>query len=164
MPSATDSHYSIVEGGQLGDVENEDYLACLVRFADGARGSITSSRVSVGDQCTYGATVRGTKGYVSWDFRRPGELVVSAGDTYLDQAASTLFVGPRHGELGAFQPGGGIAMGYDDLKVIEAMRLVTSIAEGKPVGATIADAVAMADVVDAMVESAAERRWVPVRT
>ena len=134
------------------------------RFADGTRGSITSSRVSVGDQCTYGATVRGTKGYVSWDFRRPGELVVSAGDTYLDQAASTLFVGPRHGELGAFQPGGGIAMGYDDLKVIEAMRLVTSIAEGKPRGATVADAVAMAEVVDAMVESAAERRWVPVRT
>jgi predicted dehydrogenase len=51
-------------------------------------------------------------------------------------------------------------MGYDDLKVIEAERLVRSIAEGKPHGATIHDALRAARIVDAMEESIAQRRWV----
>mgnify|MGYP007080655710 CR=1 FL=1 len=39
------------------------------------------------------------------------------------------------------QPGAGIAMGYDDLKVIEAHRLVTSIATGRPVLSEVGRAV-----------------------
>jgi predicted dehydrogenase len=160
VPSSVASHFATAAGGELGAVENEDYLGCLVRFADGARGTIESSRVSVGDQCTYGFTIHGTQGSVSWDFRRLGELVISSGTEYLNQTTTTLFVGPGHGELGAFQPGAGIAMGYDDLKVIEAHRFLTSIAEGKPSGATIADAVAMSTVLDALSESASSQRWV----
>jgi predicted dehydrogenase len=160
--SGPGSHFAIAEGSELGAVENEDYLGGLVRFANGARGSIRSSRVSVGDQCRYGFTVHGTRGFVGWDFRRLGELVISAGSDYLDQAASTLYVGPDHGEFGAFQPGAGIAMGYDDLKVVEAAQFLTAIADGTPRGATLADAVATAAVLDSLSESAAARRWVPV--
>ena len=69
---------------------------------------------------------------------------------------------PAHGDLAAFQPGAGMTMGYDDLKVIEAERLVRSIATGKPVGATIEDAVYTAGLIDAMVLSYGERRWVEV--
>jgi predicted dehydrogenase len=164
VPSGAGSHFAIAEGNELGAVENEDYLGCLVRFDGGARGSVRSSRVSVGDQCTYGFTVHGTKGFVSWDFRRPGELVISAGGEYLNQTASTLFVGPGHGELAAFQPGAGIAMGYDDLKVVEAAHFLASIADGKPRGPGVADAVASAVALDAMAESALTRRWVTLRT
>ena len=56
---------------------------------------------------------------------------MSVGTAYQNQSVSTVFVGPGHGELAAFQPGAGIAMGYDDLKVIEAARFLSSIAEGK---------------------------------
>jgi predicted dehydrogenase len=162
LPSGTGSHYSITEGGERGDVENEDYLGCLLRFVSGARGSLESSRVSVGDQCTYGFTVHGTKGSLTWDFRRMGELSVSSGDAYLDQPTTTIFVGPAHGDFGHFQPGAAIAMGYDDLKVMEAARFLTSIADAKPIGPTIADALAMARVLDAIEESAASRAWVQV--
>jgi predicted dehydrogenase len=163
MPFGTGSHYSITEDGERGDVENEDYLGCLLRFASGARGSLESSRVSVGDQCTYGFTVHGTKGSLTWDFRRMGELLVSTGEAYLNQPTTTLFVGPSHGDFANFQPGAAIAMGYDDLKVIEAANFLTSIADGKPTGPTIADALAMARVLDAIEESAASRAWVEVR-
>ena len=54
-------------------------------------------------------------------------------------------------------------MSYDDLKVIEAHRLVRSIATGTPEGATITDALRAARLVDAMAESARERRWVDTR-
>ncbi|MDT4972506.1 MAG: hypothetical protein QOG22_2649, partial [Pseudonocardiales bacterium] len=51
-----------------------------------------------------------------------------------------------------------------DLKVIEASRFLQSIADGTPHGATIADAVRAAQVLDAIVESAAHARWVSVVT
>jgi predicted dehydrogenase len=143
-------------------VENEDYLGCLLRFAGGARGTLEASRVSVGEQNNYGFEIHGTKGRLSWDFRRMGELGVSLGEAYQNQSVSTVLAGPGHGEYGAFQPGAGIAMGYDDLKVIEAARFVRSVAEAKPHGATIDDAVASATVLDAVASSVRTGAWVGV--
>jgi hypothetical protein len=50
-------------------------------------------------------------------------------------------------------------MGYDDLKVVEAERLVRSISTGQPAGATIFDAVVAAELVDAMLASARDGCW-----
>jgi predicted dehydrogenase len=154
------SHFARGGDGPLLDVENEDYVAALLRFADGSRGMLESSRAAVGEQCTYGIEVHGTKGALSWDFRRMGELRLCLDQDYQNASFTTTYVTPGEGELGAFQPGSGIAMGYDDLKVIEARRLVQSIAEGKPYGATIHDALVAARTVDAMTRSADERTWV----
>jgi predicted dehydrogenase len=156
------SHFARGGEGPRLPVENEDYVSALLRFADGSRGILESSRVAVGDQNAYTLDVHGTAGALSWDFRRMGELRVCLDQDFQDASYTTLHVTPAQGELGAFQPGGGIAMSFDDLKVIEAHRLVRSIAEGGPVGATIADAVAAARTVEAMLASAAERRWVAV--
>jgi predicted dehydrogenase len=54
-------------------------------------------------------------------------------------------------------------MGYDDLKVIEAYNFLRSIADAKPYGATVDDAVRSAIALDAMVESAASGTWVSLR-
>ena len=62
---------------------------------------------------------------------------------------------PPHGDYAAFQPGSANSMGYDDLKVIEAYNFLRSIAEGKPYGSTLDDAVRSAVALDAMAESAA---------
>ncbi|MFG3187173.1 Gfo/Idh/MocA family protein [Streptomyces nigra] len=148
--------------GELGPVENEDYVNCLLRFASGARGVLEACRVSVGEQNNYGFEVRGTRGAVFWDFRRMGELRVSRGTAYQDQPVATVHVGPGDGEFGAFQPGAANAMGYDDLKVIEAYRFLRSIAEDTPYGATLDDAVRSAAVLDAMVRSADSGSWVDV--
>jgi hypothetical protein len=51
-------------------------------------------------------------------------------------------------------------MSFDDLKVVEAARLVKSIETGQPVGATVHDALRAALVVEAMQTSVSERRWV----
>jgi predicted dehydrogenase len=151
-----------VTGGARGVVENEDYVSVLLRFASGARGVLESSRVAVGEQCTYGVEVHGERGALAWDFRRMGELRVALDQDFNDAAYATVFCGPGDGELGAFQPGSGIPMGFDDLKVMELHRLVQSIATGQPVGATIDDAVRAAELVDAIAQSAERRAWVTV--
>ncbi|MEU6385970.1 Gfo/Idh/MocA family oxidoreductase [Streptomyces bauhiniae] len=159
-PAGATAGHTLATGGERGPVENEDYVSCLLRFASGARGVLEACRVSVGEQNNYGFEVHGTEGAVAWDFRRMNELRVSRGGLYQDQPMSTVYVGPGDGEFAAFQPGAANAMGYDDLKVVEAYRFLRSVAEGKPYGATLADAVRAAGVLDAMAVSAESREWV----
>ncbi|MEU1573644.1 Gfo/Idh/MocA family oxidoreductase [Streptomyces collinus] len=161
-PAGATAGHSRAAGGELGPVENEDYVSCLLRFASGARGVLEACRVSVGEQNNYGFEVHGTKGAVFWDFRRMNELGVSRGTTYQDQSVTTVYVGPGHGEFAAFQPGAANAMGYDDLKVIEAYRFLTSVAEGSAHGATLTDAVHSAVALDAMARSARSGTWADV--
>ena len=159
-PTGATAGHTRASGGELGPVENEDYASAQLRMASGARVVLEASRVAVGDQNNYGFEVHGTRGAVSWDFRRMGELAVSVGDAYQDQASSTIYIGPSHGDFGAFQPGAGTAMGYDDLKVIEAYRFLRSVVEGKAHGTTLADAVRSAEILDAMAQSAQTRSWI----
>jgi predicted dehydrogenase len=161
-PAGATAGHTRASGGELGPVENEDYVSAQLRMASGARVVLEASRVAVGEQNTYGFEVHGTRGAVSWDFRRMGELLVSTGDAYQDQPMSTVHVGPGAGEYAAFQPGAGIALGYDDLKVIEAYRFLRSVAEGKPYGTTLDDAVHSAVALDAMSRSAQDRTWVDI--
>lgn len=162
VASANASHFSRGGDGPREPVENEDYVSALLRFADGSKGILESSRTEVGDQCAYGIEVHGTHGALAWDFRRMGELRTCLDQDYQDASWTTTLVRPGIGETSAFQPGSGIAMSYDDLKVVEAHRLVASIAGDKPVGATVADALVAARTVDALLRSAAEGRWIAV--
>jgi predicted dehydrogenase len=161
-PTGATAGHTRATGGELGPVENEDYVTSLLRFASGARGVLEASRVAVGEQNNYGFEIHGTKGAVFWDFRRMNELGVSVGTAYQDQSVSTIYVGPAHGFYGAFQPGAATAMGYDDLKVIEAYQFLRSIAAGTPHGTTLDDAVRSAAALDAMAQSAQSGTWVAV--
>lgn len=159
-PDGATAGHTRAAGGELGPVENEDYVSCLLRFTSGARGVLEACRVSVGEQNNYGFEIHGTQGAVLWDFRRMGELGVSRGTAYQDQPVSTVHVGPAHGEYAAFQPGAATSMGYDDLKVIEAYTFLRSLAEGKVYGPTLEDAVHSAAALDAMVRSVEQGTWV----
>src|SRR5215213_11652309 len=156
------SHFSRATGGPKRDVENEDYIAALLRFQGGARGILEASRASVGEQCTYGIEVHGDRGALSWDFRRMGELQLCLDQDYQNASFLTRYMAPGEGEFAQFQPASGIAMGYDDLKIVEAYHLVQSIAAGEPHGATVQDALKAAEIIEAMAESARTRRWLTV--
>jgi predicted dehydrogenase len=157
------SHYAVVEPGAevaRGDVENEDYVCAVLRTRSQVRVLFEASRVGVGDQNNYGFLIHGTKGQVGWDFRRSDELAVSVGDVYQSQPTCTTFTGPGDGEYARFQPGAGIAVSYDDSKVIEAAGFLRSVLDGRPHGATLEDAVRSAEALDAMVRSTESRAWV----
>lgn len=161
-PQATgaSSHFSRGAGGPLLPVENEDHVVALLRFASGARGVLEASRASVGEQNSYGFEVHGSTGSLAWDFRRMGELQVCLDQDYQAASWTTHRIGPRDGEAGAFQPDTAIPLSFDDLKVIEAERLLAGIVSGAPAGATITDMVAAARLADAMLRSDAGKCWV----
>jgi predicted dehydrogenase len=157
-------HYAVLDvtepGLTFGEVENEDYVVAILKMASGALSVCEANRAAVGEQNNYAFEVHGTQGLVRWDFRRPGELQVSAGDHYAGQPTSTVFSEPGDGEYAAFQPGAGIAMGYDDTKVVEARNFVRAISGEAAELATLDDAVASASVLDAMVTSHETGQWV----
>lgn len=159
-PSRAGLGHVRASGGEPGPVQNEDYLSCLLRFRSGARGTFEACRVSVAEQNDYGFAIHGSAGAIFWDFRRMGELGLSQGTAYQDQPASTVFVGPGHGDYAGFQPGAANSMSYDDLKVIEARNFLASIGTGTQCGAGLADAVASAAALEAMTRSAADGTWV----
>src|ERR1700761_5838044 len=67
LPMGSATHFAVIENGELGEVENDDYVAALVRFAAGSHtagavGTLEASRVSVGPQCGLGFEIFGTEG------------------------------------------------------------------------------------------------------
>jgi predicted dehydrogenase len=160
--AATYGHGLGAEGDPTGTVENEDFVAALLRMQGGALVSLECSRVAVGEQNNYGIEVHGTRGLVAWDFRTPGELRLSAGDDFADQPTQRVLVGPTAGDYAHFQPGAALAMSYDDTKVAELAGFVRSVLSGKPEGPQLADALASAEALEAMVRSAAGAGWVDV--
>jgi predicted dehydrogenase len=151
----TGTHFSVVEGdAELGEVENEDWCAALVEFQSGLKGTIELSRVIVGAEARYLFEVNGTDGAVSWNFERMNELEV-----YRDGGAARVLMGPSHPDFSRFQPGRGIPMGYDDLKVIEAYRFLQSVADGLPREPGVREIASAARVLDAVARSCESGAW-----
>jgi predicted dehydrogenase len=155
----TGTHFSVVEDAvELGPVENEDWCAALVEFESGLKGTIELSRVIVGAEARYWFEVNGTRGAVSWNFERMNEL-----ERYRDGGSSRVLMGPSHPDFAHFQPGQGIPMGYDDLKVIEAYRFLQSIADGQQREPGAREMAATARVIDAVARSFESGAWEDVR-
>ena len=159
VPEGMGTGHFTVENGEMGVVENEDYAGVLLRFENGARGTMESSRTCVGPHVRMSFEVNGTRGALSWDFQRFNELHLYRMDGTGDQGYRTVHAAPGMGDFANFQPGVGISMGYDDLKVAEAERFLSSIADGRQRAASIHDIVSTMRVVDAMDRSCDTGRW-----
>jgi predicted dehydrogenase len=162
LPMGSGTHFAVIEDGELGTVENEDYGAVLARFAAGAVGTLECSRVAVGPQCGLAIEVYGTEGAASWNFERMNELKLALGRGGAHTGYTTILGNPGMGDYGNFQPGPGNSMGYDDLKVIEAKKFLQAVTQGVAGACTIDDAQSAAEVVSAAVESAGTGSWVKV--
>jgi predicted dehydrogenase len=164
VPEGMGTGHFVVEGGEMGTVENEDYAGSLVRFESGACGTLENSRTCIGPHVRNSFEVNGTRGALSWNFQRLNELELYRTDSTGDRGYRTVFAAPSMGDFGRFQPGAGISMGYDDLKVTEACKFLTSIAEDRQREPGMREIVSAMRVVDAMDRSCASGNWEAVST
>jgi predicted dehydrogenase len=164
VPEGMGTGHFVVEGGEMGTVENEDYAGSLVRFESGARGTLENSRTCIGPHVRNSFEVNGTRGALSWNFQRLNELELYRVDSTGDRGYRTVFAAPSMGDFGRFQPGAGISMGYDDLKVTEACKFLTSIAEDRQREPGMPEIVSAMRVVDAMDRSCESGNWEAVST
>jgi predicted dehydrogenase len=118
-----------------------------------------ASRAIVGPQCGIGFEIYGTDGSLVWNFERMNELLVCLGRGGEHQGYTTVLANDHLGDYARFQPGPGIAMGYDDLKVVEAKKFLVAVAGGERRNSTVDDALSAAEVVTAAERSAADGTW-----
>ena len=106
LPMGSGTHFAVIENGELGDVENDDYAGALVRFAAdspaaGAVGTLEASRVIVGPQCGLGFEIYGTEGSASWNFERMNELQLAIGRSGPNQGYTTVLGNQSQGDYAA---------------------------------------------------------------
>jgi predicted dehydrogenase len=159
METGVGTHFSVAEGGELGEVENEDWVGGLTEFESGLVGILEASRVVIGPDARYVFEANGTRGAVAWDFERMNELGVHLPLTSGDTGYTRVVIGPRHPNFAAFQPGTGIPMGFDDLKVIEAYLFLSSVLDGEQREPGVREMLAAAQVLDAMQRSFESGAW-----
>jgi predicted dehydrogenase len=149
------------EGGLLENVENDDQTNFLVKFASGALGSFEASRIAAGRKMGLTYEVIGTNGALYFDQERLSELrFYSAADPSNRSGYRTLLIGPEHPDYGAFCIGAGHGFGYNDMLVVEMKDMIRGVADGRPLWPTFSDALHTACVVDAVLRSQDQRRWV----
>ncbi len=128
LPVGEGTHFSRVETDDLVDVDNEDWASALVEFDGGMVGTLETSRVIVGPHVRLRFDVHGTRGALGWELERMNELErYQLADDGGDEGYARVFAGPRHPGFAAFQPGAGIPMGYDDLRVLEAANFLAAV-------------------------------------
>jgi predicted dehydrogenase len=166
LPMGSATHFAVIENGEMGEVENDDYVAALVRFAAGsgsraagAVGTLEASRVSVGPQCALGFEIYGTDGSATWNFEQMNELRLCLGRVGDNGGYTTVLGNAALGDYGRFQPGPGHSMSYDDLKVIEAKKFLVAACGGEQRNSTIEEALADAEVIAATAASARDGAW-----
>jgi predicted dehydrogenase len=167
LPMGSGTHFAVIEDGEMGSVENDDYAAALVRIgpgspAEGAVGTLEASRTIVGPQCGLALEVYGTDGSVAWNFEQMNELRVALGRRGPNVGYTTVLANSHFGDYGYFQPGPGNSMGYDDLKVIEAKRFLVAVTGGEQRQSTIEDAWCDAEVISCATQSAETGAWLRV--
>ena len=169
LPMGTGTHFAVIEDGEMGTVENDDYAATLVRFAPhsraaGAVGTLEASRIIVGPQCGLGFEIYGTNGSAAWNFEQLNELRVCIGRGGPHSGYTTVLGNAHLGDYAHFQPGPGNSMGYDDLKVIEAKKFLVAVTGGERCNSTVDDAHHVAKVIAAAAASAESGTWHRVPT
>jgi len=149
--------------GEVGDVDNEDVAAALLRFSSGASGALATSRAAHGYKNGIRIEVQGTLGTLRFDQERMNELglFLAAGEPAL-RGFRTVLTGPLHPPYGAFCPAPGHGLGFNDLKVIEVAGFLAAIADDDPYPLDFAEGLAIERVIHGIARSAEEGRWLDV--
>ena len=159
------THFTVRTDGPTGEVTNEDYVGALVQFSNGAHGTLEGCRVISGPQCQMAFEVHGTRGALNWDFERMNEIHLFLSDSDGGHNGYTrIMSGPEHPFHAAFNPGPGVGLGYEDLKVIEAYQFLKSIRDGCQGEPAFCEALAVSKVLGAIERSWETERWEEVQT
>jgi predicted dehydrogenase len=140
-------------------VTNEDYAGMLCEFTSGARGTFEASRTIVGPESQMAFDAYGRRGAVAWDLERINELHLYRATDDRGSGYTTVLGGDRFPHHAAFVPGSGNAIGFEDLVAIEDYEFCRAVAEGRSFEPGFEQALAWAEVQDALLRSARSGHW-----
>jgi len=138
----------------------DDHTQALLRFANGARGTFSSSWLKHGYKNHLSFEVSGTLGTLAFDQERLNELrLCRAGQAGFER----ILAGPSLPGYAAFSPAPGHQLGYNELKTLEVHELIQAVAGQGQAGTDFAEALAVERLAAAIRFAAREQRWVQVQ-
>jgi len=140
------------------DVDDEDVF--LVKFKNGAIGSIEATRNAWGRNNFITVEVHGTEGSIFFNYERLNELQVCFAKDHDDRRGfKTIYTGPAHfhGEVTWNIPG--MNIGYGELKAIEAYEFVKAVVEKQQPSTTFAEGYKVDKVCSAVLKSSQSAQW-----
>ena len=147
------------------EIETDDTALILLRYANGARGSVSISQVSAGRKNSLQWEIDGSKAAASWNSETPDHLWIGHRDKpneILQRDASLM---NDQGSAAASLPGGHVE-GFADSFFALFRNVYSAVAAGaapeNPAYATFADGHYEMLICDAVLKSAREGRWVDI--
>jgi predicted dehydrogenase len=146
------------DGKGRGPVDVDDAALSLVRFENGAIGSVEGSRFAPGRKNHNRFEVNGSKGSLAWDLERLNEL-----ELYIEEGPQSGFrrviaTDAKHPYVSAWWPPGHL-LGYEHSFTHTVHDLVQAIAKQELPTPNFEDGVKNQRVLDAIERSAASGRW-----
>lgn len=147
------------------EMTSEDAALILLRYANGARGTVAISQVSAGRKNSLVYEIDGSAASAAWDAESPDHLWIG----HRDRPNEVLLRNPAlmgsEGVAASFLPGGHVE-GFADTFRALYRAVYVAVAEGSPPAdptwATFADGHRAMRIGDAIATSAREGRWVDV--
>ncbi len=151
--------------GGKGKVTVDDATCFMATMSNGAIGTFEATRFALGRKNYNRIEINGSKGSLAWCFERMNELeFFSADDPACAQGFRTIMATEDiHPYAGAYWPPGHI-IGYEHGFVNQVADLMQAIASGKPCKPDFEDGLRCQEVLDAVLQSAGQRCWIPIRT
>ena len=145
-------------------VQVDDVARLLLRFENGASGSLEANWIATGRKMQHDFEIYGSKGAVLFTQERFNELqVYYARDQAGRRGFRTVFAGPEHEPYGAFCVAPGHQIGFNDLKAIEARDFLHAVAGGPRRGPDFREGYEVQKLVELAYRSAREGRWLDVQ-
>ena len=148
---------------KMGKVTVDDASASIVRFANGALGTIEASRFATGRKNYNAFEINGSKGSIVFNLERLNELEVylSGDDAAVQGFHNVMVTDPQHPYFKAWWPAGHL-IGYEHTFIHTVYDLLEAIAAGTVPTPNFKDGVKNQKVLAAMEKAALTKTWVSV--
>jgi predicted dehydrogenase len=142
-------------------VDVDDEVSTLLRFDNGAVGSIEATRNAWGRNNFITFEIHGDQGSIFFNYERRDELQVCFSDDPEDRRGfRTIYTGPAHPYGDALWPIPALGIGYTETKIVEAHDFIYSIVNNTEVSPNFYDGYRISVISDAIIESANTDKWV----
>jgi predicted dehydrogenase len=149
--------------GPKGAVDVDDEMITLLKFQNGAVGSIEATRNAYGRNNFLTFEIHGTKGSIAFNYERMDELQVMFADDPADaRGFRTVYTGPNHPYGHGLWPIPALGIGYGETKIIECYDFFNAIVTGKQPSPSFEDGWRVSVIADAILESGQTEKWVKV--
>ncbi|MBN9315333.1 MAG: Gfo/Idh/MocA family oxidoreductase [Devosia sp.] len=148
---------------ERGPVDVDDEMLTMLRFSNGAIGSIEATRNAYGRNNFLTFEIHGTKGSLAFNYERRDELQVMFADDIGDaRGFRTVYTGPAHPYGSGLWPIPALGIGYGETKIVECYDLCTAIVTGKQPSPNFEDGYRIALIADAILTSGESGQWVDI--